>query len=184
MFQINNTISKQKSKTKTIKINFNSLAISIMIVVIMLLILIDPVTYAKSIIKGLTLYFKNVLPGLLPFMFFIKQLTNQNAIIKLTNKLKFIAKPFGVSYCGVYAFIMSLLSGYPIGSKITSDIYSGTIIDDDTLLKTAVFSSTPGLIFVIGSVGGLMLNNIKLGLAIYFINIFACIINNCSRCII
>jgi len=78
MTLVNNTTTKNKCPTK-FKSNFSvgSLLISIMTVIVMLTILIDSVTYAKSIIKGLTLFFTNVLPGLLPFMFFVKLLTNQ-----------------------------------------------------------------------------------------------------------
>lgn len=180
MLQINNTIIKTKSKTnENNKFSLSSLFISVMIVVLMILILTDSVTYSKSIIKGLNLYFLNVLPGLLPFMFLVKQLTNQNTIIHLTKPFKNLSnKLFGVSEYGFYAFLMSIISGYPIGSKITSDLYCQGKIPENQLTKTAIFSSTPGLIFVIGSVGGLMLKNVKLGLYIYLINIVSVIISS------
>ncbi len=178
MIQVNNTTTFIKSKTKIDhKFSISSLFISIMIIVLMLLILLDPVTYAKSIINGLTLYFTRVLPGLLPFMFLVKALTNQNIINKLTKPLrKKTIQLFGVSEFGAYAFLMSLISGYPIGSKITTDLYLNGQIKHNELTKSAILSSTPGLIFVIGSVGGLMLNNVKLGLYIYLINITSIVI--------
>jgi len=92
MLQINNTTSIKKSKINMSKIDFGSILISIMIIVVMLFILFDPVTYSKSIINGLSLYFFNVLPGLLPFMFFIKQLTNQNFIVKIIKPFKNVSK--------------------------------------------------------------------------------------------
>lgn len=179
MSNINNTISRKESKTNKQKIELTSLFLSLMIVTIMVLILLEPVTYSKSIINGLTLYFFNVLPGLLPFMFFIKELTNQNFIIKLTRPFKKLSKKlFGVNEYGFYAFLMSIISGYPLGAKITSDLYLKNNITSITLTKTAILSSTPGLIFVIGSVGGLMLNNVKLGLFIYILNIISCLITS------
>ena len=176
MTLLNNTITTKKSKIKT---DIGSVFLSIMILIVMLLILLDPVTYSKSVVRGLNLYFLCVLPGLLPFMFLIKQLTNQNVILKVCKPFNTLSKKlFGVNKNGFYAFLMSALSGYPIGAKITSDLYSQNQIQDNELLKTAIFSSTPGLIFVIGSVGGLMLKNIKLGLYIYFLNIFSVIISS------
>jgi len=180
MTLVNNTTTKNKCPTK-FKSNFSvgSLLISIMTVIVMLTILIDSVTYAKSIIKGLTLFFTNVLPGLLPFMFFVKLLTNQKTIFYLTKPFTKISyKVFGVNNFSFYAFIMSIISGYPIGAKITSDLYLNGQISEQDLTKTAIFSSTPGLIFVIGSVGGLMLNNALLGLYIYLINIASIIISS------
>jgi len=168
--------NKTNNKSQT---DFISIFMSIMIFVIMLLILLDPTTYAKSIINGLSLYFTNVLPGLLPFMFLVKELTNQNVITKLTKPFGKITKSlFGVSENGFYCFIMSLISGYPIGAKIASDLYSQNQLSDYELLKASIFSSTPGLIFVIGSVGGLMLNNVKLGIYIYLLTIFSCILTS------
>lgn len=178
MIFINTTtnFTKSKTKNKTLE-NINSFFISGLIIIIMILILLDPVTYSKSVINGLTLFFQNVLPGLLPFMFLVKTLTNQGTIIKLTKPLKKTSfKLFGTNEYGFYALIMSMISGYPIGAKITSDLYAQNKLKKENLLKTAILSSTPGLIFVIGSVGGLMLKNIRLGFYIYLINIVACLI--------
>lgn len=173
----NNLTTTKKHTNNKKTLDLGSIFLSIMIIVLMVLILFDSVTYSKSIIKGLSLYFTNVLPGLLPFVFLVKQLTNQNVIIYLTKPFKKLSnKLFGVSEYGLYAFLMSIISGYPIGSKITSDLYINGKITDKELTKIAILSSTPGLIFVIGSVGGLMLKSVKLGLYIYLINILSVII--------
>jgi len=180
MTYVNDTIIRKKSKTN-LKGNFSvsSIWLSLFIILIMILILVDPVPYSKSIINGLSLYFTAVLPGLLPFMFLCKLLTHQNVINKLAKPIKKpIRKLFGVSEQGFYAFLMSMLSGYPIGSKITSDLYNSGKLHKNELTKTALISSTAGPIFVIGAVGGLMLKNTTYGLVIYICNIISVILTS------
>lgn len=183
----NNTIQNAKSKTKKLNLPYFSIAISTATIVVMILILVSPVKYAISVVDGLKLFFSSVLPGLLPFMFFTRILTNSGIIAKIVRPLeKTSQKAFGIGANGVYAFIMSIISGYPIGSKITADLYESGQINDNELMKTALISSTSGPIFVIGAVGGSMLKSVKLGAIIYVSNLIAVIItalliNSCTR---
>ncbi len=168
------TLLSTKSKTKRVRFSFISLTLSVLILTIMVLILVSPVRYAFSVTNGLKLFFTAVLPGLLPFMFLCKLLTELGVISKLSKPLeKPMKSMFGVGGEGAYAMIISMLSGYPIGSKITADLYEKGKIKENELLKTALISSTSGPIFVIGAVGGAMLNSIKLGAIIYVSNILA-----------
>jgi len=180
MIQINNTIITKKSKTNfNEKISISSLTLSLLIILIMILILVAPVTYSKSVINGLKLYFTAVLPGLLPFMFLCKLLTCIGVIDKLAKPLnKPMRKLFGLNGSCFYAFIMSIISGYPIGSKITADLYNQGKISDKELTRCALLSSTSGPIFVIGSVGGIMLSSLKAGIIIYVSNLIGVLLTS------
>ena len=165
-------------KSKTINTtNIQDIMLILAIFLVMIFLLLDPTTYATSVINGLKLFFTAVLPGLLPFMFLCKMLTNLN----ISRFFNFLSKPmnylFGLSSNCFYAFFMSSISGYPIGSKITSDLYSQNKIKDNEILKCALLSSTSGPVFVIGSVGAIMLQNAKIGLIIYISNITASILS-------
>ena len=172
------TIPRKKSKIKTstfVSVQENMLVFAIFL--LMFCILTKPTAYSKSVISGLKLFFSAVLPGLLPFMFLCKILTNLN----IQKHLAFMSKPmqkiFGLSKECAYPFFISIISGYPIGSKITSDLYESYKISDKDLLKCAVLSSTSGLIFIIGSVGSAMIGNVKVGILIYFASILSCILS-------
>ena len=71
---------------------------------------------------------------------------------------------------------MSILSGYPIGSKIISDLYSKGAISQKDAQKMSIFCTTSGPIFIIGSIGVGMFENYKVGLILYFSHIFSSII--------
>lgn len=185
MSQINNTIVSKKSKTKTSlfcklkQFSFSSFIISITIITIMVLILVNPSRYAISVTNGIELFYTAILPGLLPFMFLCKLLTESNIFNKIATKLSPLSqKFFGINGYGAYAFFMSIISGYPLGSKITADLYNTHLISDKELTKTAIISSSSGLEFIIGAVGGLMLKSIYAGVIIYISNILAVIITS------
>lgn len=174
----NSTITRKKSKIKSstfIAAEENMLVFAIFL--LMFCILTKPTTYSESVINGLKLFFTAVLPGLLPFMFLCKILTNLN----IQKHLGFMAKPmkhlFGLSKECAYPFFLSIISGYPIGAKITADLYLNGKVQNSELIKCAALSSTSGLIFIIGSVGSSMIGNAKVGIIIYFSSIIACILS-------
>lgn len=174
---MNNTTLKRKSKLNLTGLSISSILLTLAIFVVMALILFAPVRYAQSVVKGLKLFFTAVLPGLLPFIFLTKLITELKVISTLSQKANKPMKAlFNLEGSCLYPFLMSIISGYPIGSTITADLYERGLIKDENVTRAAVLSSTSGPIFVIGAVGGAMLNSPKLGLMIYISNILSAII--------
>jgi sporulation integral membrane protein YlbJ len=140
----------------------------------MALIISNPSLFSSSTIKGLKLFFYSVLPGLLPFMFLTKLLTELGTIFKITKKLSPVSqKLFGTPGVSLYCFFMSVLSGYPIGAKIISDLYAKKLISEEDAKRMSIFCTTSGPIFVIGAIGVGMLGNLKLGAIIYISHILS-----------
>lgn len=157
-----------------LKRNFGELSFSIAILVAMILIISNPAIFSKSTISGIKLFFYSVLPGLFPFMFLTKLLTELGFVFKLSSRFSKVSnKIFGTPGVSLYAFFMSILSGYPIGAKIISDLYEKNLISSDDAKKMSLFCTTSGPIFVIGAVGVGMLSSFKLGVIIYISHIAA-----------
>ncbi len=75
---------------------------------------------------GLDLWLNTLLPTLLPFMILTNILIRTEAADKIAGPAgRLWKKLLGVSPSGAYAFILGLLCGYPMGAKITSDMYRG-----------------------------------------------------------
>lgn len=141
---------------------------------VMILLLLNPKKYTGGTIGGIKLFFYSVLPGLFPFMLLTKILTELGVVVKLCTKLdKFSYKVFGTNGLGCYAFIMSILSGYPIGAKIIGDLFSKNLITESEAKNMSVFCTTSGPIFVIGAVGTIMFGSYKIGLIMYFSHIIS-----------
>ena len=154
--------------------NFFDIICTFFIFFTMIILLLNPKKFANGTIDGIKLFFFSVLPGLLPFMILTKLLTEIGFVVKVCSKFnKFTYKIFGTSGLGLYAFFMSILSGYPIGAKIISDLYLKNLITDKEAQKMSVFCTTSGPVFVIGAVGTMMFGSYKIGLILYFSHIIS-----------
>ena len=61
---------------------------------------------------------------------------------------------------------MSVLSGYPVGAKLTADFYEKGLLTEGQAIRITTFTSTSGPLFIIGTVGIGMFNNKNIGLII------------------
>lgn len=161
----------------SLKRNLEGIIFSVIIFLIMMLIISNPAFFSNSTISGIKLFFYSVLPGLFPFMFLTKLLTELGTIFKITKRFENVShKTFGTSGVSLYCFFMSILSGYPIGAKIISDLYQKKLINDEDAKRMSIFCTTSGPIFVIGAVGVGMLSSFKLGVIIYISHILSSVI--------
>lgn len=172
-----NSPKKQNFFIFSLKQNFSSLFFSLSIFLIMILIILNPAAFSKSTIAGIKLFFYSVLPGLFPFMFLTKILTEIGSVFKISKHFQKVSnKLFGTPGVSLYCFFMSILSGYPIGAKIISDLYNKNLITEEDAKRMSIFCTTSGPIFVIGAVGVGMLSSFKIGLVIYIAHILSGVI--------
>lgn len=87
-------------------------------------LLLFPEHAVLSARDGLLLWYRSVLPVLFPFMFLCGLMLRFNLLDYL---IPLIMKPFhflfGCSGYGAFAIITGFLCGFPMGAKITSDLY-------------------------------------------------------------
>ena len=156
------------------KFSINKKLILIMIVCILLgAIIINPAIYITSCLNGIIVW----ATVLLPFMFFTKTLTELGVAEILATKFKLFPKIFKVPSVAVYVFVLSILSGYPVGAKIVADLYESGNITKEEAYKITTFTSNSGPMFILGSVGIGMFANKKLGIIILISHILGALIN-------
>ena len=172
-----NYLKKPKFFIFSIKNNLSNLLFSASIFFTMILIISKPDIFSKSTINGLNLFFYSVLPGLFPFMFLTKLLTELGTVFKISKRFSPVSqKLFGTPGVSLYCFFMSILSGYPIGAKIIHDLYLKNLITKEDAKRMSIFCTTSGPIFVIGAVGVGMIHSFKFGLIIYISHILSSLI--------
>lgn len=172
----NNETAKDFQKKSKLS-NFEDASFTILIFIIILLIISNPTKYTSGTISGLKLFFFSVLPGLFPFMLLTKLITEIGFVFNASQKLdSFSHKIFGTPGVSIYAFIMSIVSGYPIGAKIISDLYQKGQISENDAKKMSIFCTTSGPIFVIGTVGTVMFQNYKFGIILYTSHIISSVL--------
>jgi len=102
---------------------------------------------------GILLFTNSVLPSLFPFLIATNLLKHTSFTSILGKLLNPIMKPiFNVPGIGAVAFIMGIISGYPIGAKIVSDFKSQNICNDIECERLLAFTNNSGPLFIIGTV--------------------------------
>lgn len=138
---------------------------------------IKPEIFVSSALDGIKLWAVTVLPSLLPF-FFLTALASALGLTRATAKLagKPFSKIFRTNGVCAYAFVTSVLSGYPIGAKIVSDLKTQGLISSDEATRAAALCSTSGPLFIMGSVGYGMFASKAAGVKILVCHVLSAII--------
>ncbi len=133
-------------------------------------------TNLPAVKSGLALWANSVVPSLFPFFVATELLMHTNIISQLGTLLNRYMKPiFNVRGEGAFAFIMGIISGYPVGAKIASNFRKNNICSKEECERLLSFTNNSGPLFIIGSVGILMFKNTTIGVLLFITHILACI---------
>ena len=81
---------------------------------------------------------------------------------------------FNVSGIGSYPFIMGIISGYPIGAKIVTDLYLNKSCSKEECERLLSFTNNSGPLFIIGTVGISLFGNTQIGILLFITHLLAC----------
>ena len=148
--------------------------------IIFILYLFFLVLFAKSNFnaakKGITLWANNVVPSLFPFFVAVELLKHTNLIYFLSIKLDKYMKPiFNLPGVASFPFVMGLISGYPVGAKIVSDLYSNNLCTQKEAERMLAFTNNSGPLFIIGTVGCSFYSNTSIGILLLISHILSSI---------
>ncbi|MBQ8196583.1 MAG: hypothetical protein IJZ73_00825 [Clostridia bacterium] len=133
---------------------------------------------SNMVLDGVSLWVATVLPSTFPYLFITAILSSLKTTQKISLKLSpFTRRVFNVNgLCG-YAFIMSVISGYPVGAQIVSDLKNGGLLTDSESTRASAFCSTSSPVFLIGCVGNIMFGNSLFGLLLFLCNFISAFLN-------
>ena len=157
---------------------FANMFFTILILYFLLCMILQPAKFISQSLNGISAWAFNVLPSVLPFMFFTKVLSALDFMPKLTRPFSKISqKVFKTPPISMYAFAMAILSGYPVGSKMVADLYIQRKISKEDAFKMSSFCSTSGPMFIIGAVGIGMFNSSKIGYILFLSHVIGAVLN-------
>lgn len=146
------------------------------VIFIMAMLIYKPTLYIASVSRGLYMFGISVLPALFPFFILTKVLVEQSG----QGFLKVFKKPvnflFKLPPSAGYIFALSILSGYPVGAKLTADFFEKGLITSDEAKRISSFCTTSGPFFILGSVGASMLISLKAGIIILAAHLLSAVI--------
>lgn len=158
-------LDKRRRRTAT--------TVAVLVGFFVICLVIDPERYIASVYNGMLLFATSVAPALFPFFFFTRILTSVGTAQILGDALKKpIARFYNCPSVGGYVFFMSAISGYPVGSRLLSDLYAAGIVDRRQVKAISSFTSTSGPLFIVGTVGTVMFGSPSFGyllMAVHFV---------------
>lgn len=139
-------------------------AASLCLLAVLVFLVISPARYAGACLEGLKLWLTCIVPSLFPFFVFTALLTKLGAVSGASARLSpLMESAFRMPGAASYCFLMSALSGYPVGSRIVSDLREAGAIGSEDAAHVGALCSTSGPMFVIGSVGAGMFGSAVYG---------------------
>lgn len=172
--EIGDYMNNKKFKCVTFSLK-NKLYIIIGCSFILCLVLFSS-TNLNSAREGLVLWANSVVPTLFPFFVATELLNHTNFIPMLGKHLnKFMRPIFKVPGEGAYAFLMGLISGYPVGAKIVCHLREQGLCTKDEGERMLAFTNNSGPLFIIGTVGISLFGNQAVGIILLVTHILACI---------
>lgn len=148
------------------------------VVLLMIVFVFNPSVYMQATFEGVLVWATAVLPALFPFFFLTNLLCSTNVLNKFAS---FIGRPlkklYRTSPHSAIVFLLGIISGYPVGAKLATDLYKENKIDHFEVARINAFCSCSGPIFVIGTVGSSMLKSPTFGLIILLSHLLGALCN-------
>lgn len=162
----------KKSHIYIIKIK--QLILPFVLVLFTLSLVIFSKTNLSSAKSGLVLWANSIVPVLFPFFVATELLSHTNLTYYLGKILNKFMKPiFNVRGEGSFAFIMGIISGYPIGAKIAANFRENNICSKEECERLLSFTNNSGPLFIIGTVGITMFGNSTIGFLLLITHLLA-----------
>lgn len=125
----------------------------------------DTVSYGISAIK---LCAEVLIPSLFPFFVCSGLLIYSGFCESLSRLFAPVMRPlFGINPSGSAAFVLGIVSGYPLGAVTACDLYCSGYLSKKEAERLMAFCNNSGPLYIIGSVGVGLFGGVKAGLLLY-----------------
>ncbi len=145
---------------------------SISIIVFLSFILFSILTNSKdtidTVLFGINIWVYNVFPSLFPFFIISDLLLNYGFIEFLSEMFKNFMHLFHLRGSATFPFLGSMISGVPSGAKYTKEMLDQKLITTAEANHLIRFCHFTNPLFVIGTIGTILLNNKQLGFLLLF----------------
>ncbi len=148
---------------RLIKIKKNYL-FCFVITVLIVLFVVNIESSIQAAIDGCKLSFKAIVPTVFSFSLICNLLISYDGISLYSNILgPLVCRPLKLSSNCSFPIVASMLCGYPLGAKYSSDIYELGYIEKNEYFRLVNIASNAGPVFLLGSVGATLLGHPKYG---------------------
>lgn len=147
-----------QNQVKTVVFAFTAFFIAIILVMY-------PEEAFRSSLRGLTIWWDVVFPALLPFFITAEMMMGFGVVHFLGVLLEPLMRPiFRVPGTGAFVMAVGLISGNPMGAKLTASLREKEMISREEGERLVSFTSTAGPLFIFGAVAVGFFENASIGL--------------------
>ncbi len=112
----------------------------------------------------------SILPSLFPFLVLSGLLSATIGSIPLPGG-RFFKQAFGLPEEGLIPFLLGALCGFPIGVRITADLYRRGRITREEAVRLSALSANTGPAFAVAGVGSALFQDAAIGWGLYFLQL-------------
>lgn len=157
-------------------IRLKQLILPIILLIFTVCLIIFSTSNLSAAKSGLILWANSIVPSLFPFFVATELLSHTNFTYYLGKILNRFMKPiFNIRGEGSFAFIMGIISGYPVGAKIATDFRENNICSKEECERLLSFTNNSGPLFIVGTVGISMFGNSTIGFLLLITHLLASI---------
>ncbi len=171
MTEMIKTRIKQKPK------NSKHIILSVIVMVYFALLITYPKSVSAGIQNGINCCLDILIPSMFPFMVGAAAVT----LSGIDDKFKFLFGRatkflFYLPPCVVPAVIISLFGGYPVGAYCVKSLYKSGSINAEQMNRMMCYCVNFGPAFIISALGQMLLNDYKLGVILFLIQVFSSVL--------
>ena len=131
-------------------------------------IIVSTGKFSYAAVDGVKLFFACVFPAVFPYLFLTAILSSLSTTYKMSKIFSPLTKKlFNTGGLTAYAFLLSTLSGYPMGAKTVADLRKSDFLGEAEAQRAAAFCSSSSPVFLVGSVGNVMFGSPEFGLCLF-----------------
>lgn len=136
--------------------------------VLTVLLIFFPGIAMPAAADSINIWLSSIVPSVFPFIVCVNMLTSLDSSTFASNKCNsFTRSLLNLPSASMLPVAVGLLSGCPLGGKITASLYQKGVITSDEAQRITGFINNPSPVFVICAIGIGMLNSVSYGQLIY-----------------
>ncbi|MCR4718241.1 MAG: hypothetical protein K5768_01260 [Firmicutes bacterium] len=151
--------------------------LNVLMVIITVFMIFFPeksILYSK---QALSMCYEIIIPSLFPFFVCSGILVYSGFAQTLSALFRPVMKPlFNVNENGAAAFVLGIISGYPLGAVTTCQLYENAYLSKSEAERLLAFCNNSGPLFILGAVGTAMFKNPKIGIILYISHIVSAVL--------
>lgn len=161
-------------KGKVFAIHFHNYLLPFLLLCFLFFLVVFPQTNLLAAREGIALWGNNLVPTLLPFLI-ATELLRHTDLVQIFGRLltKWMRPLFNVPGEAGFAFLMGMISGYPVGAKIISSFHKDGICTKEEAERMLPFCNNSGPLFIIATVGSGFYLDAQIGFLLLFTHILA-----------